>query len=988
VPGVPGVLGVRAVAILFFLLISAAAEADIADYVGKPLADVRVELGGQAFAEPGVLELIQTRVGEPLRLEEVRESIDHLIGLGRFEDIRVYAEPSTMRPGAVVLRWVLAPVQRIRVIDFSGSPRLDVSALREEIAERIGARPSVARQSEIIDVLRAYYAERGYRSPRIEPRVDAASVAELVTLVVAIDAGPRTRLGRLSVTGAPPIAPGRLLADLGLVVGAPYDATTIAERVDRYEEDLRSLGHYEAAVDVSTEFSDDDSTADVTIDVDPGPRVRVVFAGDPLPDNRRDTLVPIREERSVDLDLLEDASRNIENFLRQQGYRSAQARYTREQRGGETVLTFTVTRGPLHTLAEAEIAGNVMLTNAQLAGLMQLKIGEPFVDTRVATVASALTELYRVRGFARVTVKPDIRVDPSPQASATAPTPVSVRFLIVEGPQTTVGTVAVDGTTELPEGSIRALLTLTSGLPFYRPQLDADRAAIERLYRNEGFQSARVAADSTLADEGRRIDIQWMVREGPRTTIDHVLVTGNVHTSTDLIRREIALQPGQPLGEADIIESQRRLAALGLFRRVRIVEVPHGVSRKHDVLVEVEEAPATSVSEGVGIEAVRRLRRSPEGRAEARFEVAPRGFFEVTRRNLWGKNRSLSLFTRVSFRPRDPAIDSTDPTDSGGYGFNEYRFVGTLREPRPFNQPGEAQLTGFFEQAVRSSFNFSRRGGRAEYARRMGTALTVSGRYAFDYTRLFDEQIRPEDRLLVDRLFPQVRLSTLTGSVLRDSRNDVLDPERGTVTGLDASIAPRFAGSEVGFARTFLQAAVYRRLPGGSRFIVAAASRVGVATGFERRVDRLDAQGQPALGPEGQPIVDIVKDLPASERFFAGGDTTVRGFVLDQLGAADTLNDQGFPTGGNALVVLNLELRAPYWKGLGAVAFLDAGNVFKGAGDFSLADLRPAAGFGLRYRSPLGPLRFDLGFNLDRQVLRGGAQERGSVFHISLGQAF
>jgi outer membrane protein assembly complex protein YaeT len=583
-------------------------------------------------------------------------------------------------------------------------------------------------------------------------------------------------------------------------------------------------------------------------------------------------------------------------------------------------------------------------------------------------------------------VKPEVRLDPTPQANT--PSPVSVRFLVAEGPQTVVGTVAIEGASVLPEPTVRALLTLTTGKPFYRPQLDADHAAIERLYRNEGFQTARVSPESTLAADGLRIDIRWVVREGARTTVDHVLVAGNVNTSADLIRREIVLRPGEPLGEDAVVESQRRLAALGLFRRVRIVEVPHGVSRSHDVLVEVEEAPATSISEGGGIEAIRRLRPSAGGRAEARFEVAPRGFFEITRRNLWGKNRSLSMFTRVSFRPRDPAVDSTDPADAGGYGFNEYRLVGTLREPRPFDQPGEAQLTGFFEQAVRSSFNFSRRGARAEYARRFATALTVSGRYTFDYTKLFDEKILADDRLLVDRLFPQVRLSTFTGSALRDSRNDVLDPERGTVLGIDGSVAPRFAGSEVGFARTFLQAAVYRRLPGGSRFVIAAASRVGLAVGFARRVERVDDSNQPVLGADGEPIVDVVKDLPASERFFAGGDTTVRGFVLDQLGADDTLNDQGFPTGGNALIVLNLEVRAPYWKGLGAVVFLDAGNVFKRVSDLNVADLRPAAGFGLRYRSPLGPLRVDLGFNLNRQVLRSGAPERGSVFHISLGQAF
>ena len=132
----------------------------------------------------------------------------------------------------------------------------------------------------------------------------------------------------------------------------------------------------------------------------------------------------------------------------------------------------------------------------------------------------------------------------------------------------------------------------------------------------------------------------------------------------------------------------------------------------------------------------------------------------------------------------------------------------------------------------------------------------------------------------------------------------------------------------------------------------------------------------------------MVTDVPASERFFAGGDSTVRGFVLDRLGTEDTLNDQGFPTGGNGLVVLNAELRTPYWKGLGGVGFLDAGNVFRRASDVSLADLRPAPGFGLRYRSPLGPLRVDFGFNLDRRMLASGTRERGTVFHISLGQAF
>jgi outer membrane translocation and assembly module TamA len=113
----------------------------------------------------------------------------------------------------------------------------------------------------------------------------------------------------------------------------------------------------------------------------------------------------------------------------------------------------------------------------------------------------------------------------------------------------------------------------------------------------------------------------------------------------------------------------------------------------------------------------------------------------------------------------------------------------------------------------------------------------------------------------------------------------------------------------------------------------------------------------------------------------------VRGFALDRLGSAATLNAEGFATGGNALVVLNTELRTPYVKGVGLVGFVDAGNVFLRAGDVDLTDLRTTAGLGIRYRSPLGPLRFDIGFKLDRRDFSRGT-ERRVVYHLSLGQAF
>jgi outer membrane translocation and assembly module TamA len=136
----------------------------------------------------------------------------------------------------------------------------------------------------------------------------------------------------------------------------------------------------------------------------------------------------------------------------------------------------------------------------------------------------------------------------------------------------------------------------------------------------------------------------------------------------------------------------------------------------------------------------------------------------------------------------------------------------------------------------------------------------------------------------------------------------------------------------------------------------------------------------------GQPFTTLVDDLPASERFFAGGDTSIRGFPLDGVGTFGpngTIAANGFPTGGNAVLLLSGELRVPVWHDLGAVGFVDGGNVYRRVTEMDLTVLRGAVGFGLRYRSFIGTVRVDLGFKLDRRP-----NERPTALHFSLGQAF
>lgn len=952
------------------------AAADIDALLGRRLTDVRLVAAGGPVTEPALLALVETRLGEPLAMGDVRQTIDHLVALGRFADIRVTAVPDGE---GVQLRYTLVPLDRIVRLRFSWARAIDDDVLRAEIDEQLGALPAASRRGELQQLVEARYRARGFASPRVDVQLTPAGRPGEVTATVVAAPGPRTLVGRAVVEGD---GPTDLLSRLGLTAGRPLDRDTLDARVRAVEDALRADRYYEAVI-AATVREAGPAEADVTVRVSLGDRVRVEFTGDPLPAARRRTLVPIEQTRSVEEEVIEDASRNIEQYLRLEGYRQASAPATRRRAGGELVITFAVRRGPLHVLEAIGADGVAQLAPADVDSVLQLEPGEPLVDARVNTVAVALAELYRVRGFAAARVTPRFTIEPARDDRV----PVTVRLEVEEGPRTLVTAVAFEGVVAVPPAELADGLALTAGKPFYRPQQSIDRAAVERRYRNLGYQRAVVEVRETPSADGTGVALTYVVREGPQTRVDHILIAGTERISSGLVRRELTLQPGTPLGYDALLESQQRLSALGLFRRVRITESPHGSDEvNRDVLVEVEEAPATAVSYGGGFEMGQQARIGDDGVVTDRLYAAPRGFFEVTRRNLWGKNRSISLLTSASLRPTDPGNENGQLAQ-GGYGLNQYRVVGTFREPRAFGTAGDAQTSAFVERGIRASFNFDRRGVRAEYARRLPNRVVVVGRYAYDYTELFAAKIAVADQLLVDRLFPQVRLSTVFGSVVRDSRDDILDPQRGNVLGGELDFGLPALGSEVGFTKGFVQAFTYQRLPGGRGFVLAAGARLGIARGFEKSVPRLDDAGQPVVDESGQPIVDVVTDLPASERFFAGGDTTVRGFALDRLGTEATLNADGFPTGGNAMVVLNAELRTPHVKGVGLVGFVDAGNVFPRAGDVAFGELRAAAGFGIRYRSPLGPLRFDIGFKLDRRDFTRGT-ERRAVYHLSLGQAF
>jgi outer membrane protein insertion porin family len=994
------VLGAALLALWAVIAQAQPAPESIEGMLGRRVGGVRIERLGQAVNDARLEGLIETKAGAPLSMREVRDSLLHLYNTGLFEAVNVSADATDTSSITVVYH--LTPARTVTRYEFRGELGLDESDLRRLLVDRHGQRPALGRTQAAVETLQAHYKEAGYLNARVSSAIEAIT-PESVALVMNVTSGARAKIGRIDIRGQ--LEPGkpaestpeRIQARLDIAPGKPFDGPELQRRIARIVQDLRNRGYYEAELTPTQTPSADGLVIDLAIAIEPGARVTVRVEGSTIPTSRQEELIPVKREGSIDEDLLEDSKRRIESYLHGRGHWRADVSYARRATPAGLDLVFTIREGAVFRIADVKVTGEKAMSRAEIDGVLGLATGAPFVESEVDTKTAALVERYRRQGFRAIKIEQTLAERSTPPASVVANRGkgskgdnkdgagdkatawVDVSLTIAEGTQARVGSVAIRGNSAVDEAALHAALTLKPEGPFYEPQIAADREAIQAVYLNRGFDRVQVDVTTVNTPDGARADLTYTIREGSQLFVDRILIVGNDRTDTATIEKALTIKAGEPLGLSALFESQRRLSALGLFRRVRITDVGEPGESARDVIVTVDEAPATTLGYGAGVEAGRRAGTAPDGTATEKVDFAARGFFEVSRRNLFGSNRIATLFTRGSLRPQDAENGETD------FGFNEYRVLATLRDPAAFGNV-DAQVSGYFEQAVRTSFNFRRRGLQAEFARRVRRDFALVGRYQLSHTELFDERISDEERPDIDRLFPQVRLSIFTAAARRDRRDDILDPTHGSVIGLETDLAVRALGSEVGFVKGFSEFYYYRQVR-GSRAVFATGARVGLAKGFPRIVPR-EIDGVPVIGPDGTPLVDRITDLPASERFFAGGDTTVRGYARDTLGDQATIS-RGFPRGGNAVIILNNELRVPVWRDIGGAVFMDIGNVFSRVSEIELSHLRPTAGFGLRYKSPIGPIRVDLGFKLDRgRFDLGSDREPLWEFHISIGQAF
>ncbi len=497
-----------------------------------------------------------------------------------------------------------------------------------------------------------------------------------------------------------------------------------------------------------------------------------------------------------------------------------------------------------------------------------------------------------------------------------------VVFLARPGPEARVVEVEVDGPSLPPSGDDEEPqeLAVRPGLPYRVRDVAATREILLSAWRRAGYLDARLEPVIELSADRTEVRVRFAVDPGARTIVENVVLAGLHDTREATVAREIVLRPGEPFSFERVLESQRRLLSLGIFERVTISELDPDRERRRDVVVTVEEAPRTTVAWGIGYSEQDLLR----------------GSVELTRRNLSGLGRTASTFVRGSFRGS--------------------RFLLNLREPWLLGRHLDSFLTGFWEEEDRKTFDYNRKGGVAQVGQSIDSRTTLIYRYLYQDTSVFNVEVPDEE---IDRQFRTYTVSGPALSFVWDGRDDPLEPRRGTFVSSSLALSLDALGG-ASYFKTFLQAANIRRIRDDLAFV--ASLRLGLAATYGT----------------GAPL------LPLPERFFAGGAYGPRGWPVDEVGPKVVGPDgEVFPTGGNALLLGGAELRYDLTRSLQVATFFDIGNVYPEVADVSIPDLRKSVGLGVRYLTPIGPIRLDYGHKIHR--LPG---ESAGRFHLTIGYAY
>jgi outer membrane protein assembly complex protein YaeT len=586
-------------------------------------------------------------------------------------------------------------------------------------------------------------------------------------------------------------------------------------------------------------------------------------------------------------------------------------------------LTIDVQRGSI-VPAEIELSGNSAFETVRLLDLVRTADAlAAWLDP--ASVERLLENHYRSEGF----LAADVSVGPPQTRNGVS----VVTIQVLEGVPYTLGETEVTGLPDELGLAARNAITLAPG-ERYRPVSVAENVdQLDARLRQAAYRAATIEVGTRVDTKAARVDLAVVIAPGPRSILRDVVVQGGDATKSP-VARSIVLTPNAPLDPAAIGETRQRLFDLDVYRKVDIDVQPladpqaaasAALELPVVATITLEERPRYSVRYGLAVsdEVV-----GPEERVQ-RLGVAA----DVNNRNMFGRGLTAGFSLRLR---RDQQVGRVTLGASRFFGFPIRSTVFVEREREQLNPEGAFPITSDV-----TAF-------RAEQAYRVRRAVEWRYGYGIERNHTF---IRTE---AADAFDLTVKIARFTTGGLIDRRDDAFNPRRGWFAASTLELSTPGLGSDLQFLKDFAQYTHFVSIGRGP--VVASAARVGLARTFEGEV------------------------LIPSERFFAGGASTVRGYREDDLGARSVLGD---PEGGSALLVLNGELRFPVYRWLKGVGFVDLGNVYPKASDISLTQLQIGLGAGARFDTPFGLLRFDLGLPANRRPF----DPRWRI-HFGLGQAF
>lgn len=904
--------GARAV---LFAAALVAAAAGFSDGEAPPRRVLRVE-----FETPVALDRtdlrrhLPLREGEPFDEGRLEESIEWL----QQKEIFARIEPE-VRSNArgVYVRFHLDPAPFVVGVTVRGASAIS----EEEILRRARIREdemlSEVRLRAAAQRLRELYAERGF--PDAEVAVESRSLGPgRAQVEIRIREGLPVRLASLAFRGLDPDLEASARAALGFREGDPYRPDFPAQGRETLLRWLRRRSRFDA--EVRADVSVEGLQARLYYDVTPGPAFEISLEG-----NRhfsREELLALDDLAGRPV-LTDGTWRLIAHRMRarygEAGFPFAVVR-VEVVPGDPKRVRFEIDEGPRVRVGPIRFDGVRALEPSELERIFADALGGPWlVEEKVEAAVERLVEAYRRHGY------PDARVVSVERRYSEDRSEAGLRVVLEEGARVRVAEVRFEGD---PPPEIRsATLATRQGQPYDPSAVERDRDALAQRLADLGYGDAQVKAEvvrSAGGDGESWATVHYRIEKGPRVRIRRIIVKNNYFTWDRVIRRELPFRPGDPYVPSQILEAQRRLYRLGLFRSVSLspVSVAPGL---RDLHVRVAERPAGEAQYGFGYNTRSGLRN----------------FLQLSHRNLFGTGRAVSLRGELN---QDPSNFLPD----------EYLTTLDVREPRLLESWFDLRTNLVYQRSQRSIDEFSIRrfsfstGLEREFAPGIQTSLLLE----FEDSRVFD--VAP-DAVLTGQDVGRLRTVTLNPILVFDGRDDAFAPTRGVFETLRVRYGTPAFGSEVHFAKATAQHSQYFSLAPG--WILVYAARVGIAEPLGRS-----------------------STIPIRERFFLGGRTSVRGFDENSIGPR---GERGNPIGGDFLLNGNGEFRFPLFWGLGGAVFVDGGGLYLRDRGISIREFRESAGPGLRYQTPIGAIRLDYGFKLDRRA----GESIGQV-HFTIGNLF